>query len=77
MPKKIVRRKGNKGKNQRVICDSCGKKIPRDKSIRVRKHSIPLDAYLINKLESMGARIHTTEVIIIHCLSCAKHRKII
>lgn len=75
--KKIVRKKGNKGQVQRVICDSCGKKIPRDKAIRVRKHSIPMAQDLIELVKKQGASMHTGEVVIYHCISCARHRGII
>ena len=75
--KKIVRKKGNKGQVQRVQCDSCGKKIPRDKSIRVRKHAIPMALDLLELIRKQGGRVHTGEVILNHCISCARHRGII
>ena len=72
-----IKIKGNRGKSQRVQCDSCGALIPRNKSIRVRKHALPIDRNLYDTLRKMNASIHIGMVIVLYCLSCAKHRKVI
>lgn len=75
--KKIVIRKGAQGKSQRVQCDSCGRKVPRGKTIRLRKYAIPLDAETQWVLKKKNARIHCGFVHVYYCISCAKHRRII
>ena len=75
--KGITIRRGNQGRSQVVQCDSCGRVTPRGKTIRVRKHSIPLDHDTQRILRKMGARIHCGMVWIYYCISCARHRHII
>jgi small subunit ribosomal protein S26e len=77
MVKDTVDRKGNRGKDKRVQCDSCGRLVPISKVLKVRKHSIPLDPDLINLLERMGVKPPTSEVVLYTCISCCKHRHII
>lgn len=74
---KEAKRKGNKGKPQTVTCDSCGARIPRNKAIRIRKHSLPIDRRLFDELKRRKASLHIGSVIVTYCISCARHRHVI
>ena len=77
MSSKITRRKGQSGRARTVECAACGAKIPRDKAIAKRRHSLPLNRQLIKTLKEQGARVHSSKTRSYYCISCAMHRKYI
>jgi ribosomal protein S26 len=71
----ITRRKGKSGRATVVECAICGAKVPRDKAIEKKKHSLPLDRNLRELLKEKGAKLYAGSRITYYCISCAKHRK--
>jgi len=60
-----------RGKNTSVVCDSCGRSVPRNKAVDYEK------------VISMDTGMNTTKDVrlfekrkIYYCISCAKHKRI-
>ena len=77
MPKKRKNRGRSKGKGKGregyVYCSNCGKRIPRDKAIRVEKWVSLVDPQLEKELKKEGAVILRKKVVKYYCVSCAIH----
>ncbi len=74
MPKKREsrgRHKGSKGRVDMVQCDQCGRMVPRDKAICVKRMYTPVDPQLARELEKKGAIIAKYPVTKCYCVSCA------
>jgi len=74
LPKKRknrVRAKGAKGRDSTVLCDACGRPIPRGKAIKVTRYVSFIDPQLRKELEKKGAMISKTLVTKYLCVSCA------
>lgn len=74
MPKKRKNRgraKGAKGRDSTVLCDACGRPIPRGKAIKVTRYVSFIDPQLRKELEKKGAMISKTLVTKYLCVSCA------
>ncbi len=73
------RRKGKsrKGREEYVYCSNCGKRIPRDKAIKVERRMTPVDPQLAKELKKQGAVILSTPVLKYYCVSCAVHYGIV
>jgi ribosomal protein S26 len=60
-----------RGKETLVICDSCGRKVPRNKAVSFDKSvSFNTELKTGNDVRYFGKRK------VYYCISCAKHRKI-
>lgn len=74
LPKKRKNRgrsKGDKGRDSIVLCDGCGRPIPRGKAIKVTKYVSFVDPQLRKELEDKGVSISKTLVTKYLCVSCA------
>jgi len=74
LPKKRKNRgraKGAKGRDSTVLCDACGRPIPRGKAIKVTRYVSFIDPQLRKELEKKGAMISKTLVTKYLCVSCA------
>lgn len=74
MPKKRKNRgraKGAKGRDSTVLCDACGRPIPRGKAIKVTRYVSFIDPQLRKELEKKGAMISKTLITKYLCVSCA------
>ncbi|MEM0084554.1 MAG: 30S ribosomal protein S26e [Candidatus Methanomethylicia archaeon] len=80
MPKKRKSRgrgKGQKGKESRVQCDSCGAWVPRSKAKRITTYVSPVDPQLAKELEKKGTIIAKYPVTKTYCISCAVYRGLV
>ena len=60
-----------RGKESLVICESCGRKVPRSKAVSIEKSiSFSTDTKTANDVRFFEKRK------IYYCISCAKHRGI-
>jgi len=74
LPKKRKNRgraKGAKGRDSTVLCDACGRPIPRGKAIKVTRYVSFIDPQLRKELEKKGAMISKTLITKYLCVSCA------
>ncbi|AEA12660.1 Ribosomal protein S26E [Thermoproteus uzoniensis 768-20] len=74
MPKKRKNRgrhKGDKGHEQTLHCDNCGKLIPRSKAVRVTIPYSPVPPDLARELEKQGAIIPKYYITRTYCINCA------
>jgi len=74
VPKKRKNRgraKGDKGRDSIVLCDGCGRPIPRGKAIKVTRYVSFVDPQLRKELENKGVQISKTLVTKYLCVSCA------
>jgi small subunit ribosomal protein S26e len=74
VPKKRKNRgraKGDKGRDSMVMCDGCGRPIPRGKAIKITKYVSFVDPQLRKELENKGVQISKTLVTKYLCVSCA------
>lgn len=58
-----------RGREPLVVCDACGRNVPRDKAVEYVK-SAALD------IDQKGVILDLTRRKVFYCISCAKHRKI-
>ncbi|MDE1855209.1 MAG: hypothetical protein KGH57_02735 [Candidatus Micrarchaeota archaeon] len=60
-----------RGKETAVTCDSCGRKVPRNKAVAFEKAiSFSTDLHNVNDVRFFERRK------VYYCISCAKHRGI-
>ena len=69
--------KGRKGREEVVYCSNCGKRIPRDKAIRVERKLSLVDPQLASELRKQGAILMSRPVLKYYCVSCAVHYGIV
>jgi len=80
LPKKRKSRgrgKGQKGREPRVQCDSCGAWVPRSKAKRITTYASPVDPQLAKELEKKGTVIAKYPVTKTYCISCAIYRGLV
>ena len=57
MSSKITRKKGQSGRVVVVQCIQCGKMVPRDKAVKKRKRTLPLDRRLRESLKRLDCAL--------------------
>ena len=80
MPKKRKnrgRKKGGKGREKIVQCDSCGALIPRSKAVKITRRRHIIDPQLEKELKSKGAIIPSYQITKYLCINCAIYQGII
>ncbi len=58
-----------RGREPLVVCDACGRTVPRDKAVEYFKSSV-------FDIDQKDIVVDLTRRKVFYCISCAKHRKI-